>query len=155
MLGLRCCMQAFSSCGKRGQLFVAVYRLLAAVASGVMEHRLSCSTACGIFPDQGLSPWPLHWQPDSYALYHQGNPRVVPSYLLQSGFIAYPRGYIRILSLFCSSNYFIKTLGAPSGWPHPCSHPQMCDKGCCASHRLKPVCSRRAQGTRLRTSAPC
>ena len=56
VLGLRCCMQAFSSCGKQGQLFVAVYRLLAEVASVVMEHRLSCSTACGIFPDQGLSP---------------------------------------------------------------------------------------------------
>ena len=98
----------FIKLGKRGQLFAAVYRLLAAVASVVMEHRLRCSTACGIFPDQGLNPRPLHWQPDSYALYHQGNSRVVPSYLLQCGFIAYPRGYIRILSLFCCSNYFIK-----------------------------------------------
>ena len=108
MLGLRCCMQAFSSCGKQGQLFVAVYRLLTAVASVVVEHWLSCSMACGIFPDQGLNPWPLHWQTDSYALYYQGSPRVVPSYLFQCGFIAYPRGYIRILSLFCCSNYFFK-----------------------------------------------
>ena len=32
-LGLRCCAQAFSSCGERGLLFVAVRRLLIAVAS--------------------------------------------------------------------------------------------------------------------------
>ena len=33
MLGLRCCAQAFSSCGERGLLFVAVCRFLIAVAS--------------------------------------------------------------------------------------------------------------------------
>ena len=32
-LGLRCCTQAFSSCGQRGLLFVADCRLLIAVAS--------------------------------------------------------------------------------------------------------------------------
>ena len=32
-LGLRCCVQAFSSCGERGLLFVEVRRLLIAVAS--------------------------------------------------------------------------------------------------------------------------
>ena len=31
--GLRCCAQAFCSCGERGLLFVAVRRLLIAVAS--------------------------------------------------------------------------------------------------------------------------
>ena len=39
-LGLRCCMQAFSGCGERGLLFVAVRGLLIAVASLVAEHRL-------------------------------------------------------------------------------------------------------------------
>ena len=39
-LGLRCCAQAFSSCGNRGLLFVEVRRLLIAVASLVAEHRL-------------------------------------------------------------------------------------------------------------------
>ena len=29
-------------------------------------HGLSCSTACGIFPDQGSNPCPLPWQEDSY-----------------------------------------------------------------------------------------
>ena len=39
-LGLRCCAQAFSSCGERGLLFVVVCRLLIAVASLVAEHGL-------------------------------------------------------------------------------------------------------------------
>ena len=40
VLGLRCCVQAFSSCGERGLLFVAVCGLLIAVASLVAEHGL-------------------------------------------------------------------------------------------------------------------
>ena len=39
-LGLRCCVRAFSSCGERGLLFVAVRGLLIAVASLVAEHGL-------------------------------------------------------------------------------------------------------------------
>ena len=39
-LGLRCCAQAFSSCGEWGLLFVAVHGLLTAVASLVAEHGL-------------------------------------------------------------------------------------------------------------------
>ena len=40
VLGLYCCTRCFSSCGKWGLLFVAVCRLLIAVASLVAEHRL-------------------------------------------------------------------------------------------------------------------
>ena len=39
-LGLHCCVRAFSSCGERGLLFVAVRGLLFAVASLVVEHGL-------------------------------------------------------------------------------------------------------------------
>ena len=39
-LGLRCCVQAFSICGERGLLFVAVHRLFIEVASLVVEHGL-------------------------------------------------------------------------------------------------------------------
>ena len=39
-LGLRCCARAFSSCGSRGLLFVAMHRLHMAVASLVAEHGL-------------------------------------------------------------------------------------------------------------------
>ena len=35
----------------------------------------SCSTACGIFPDQGLNRCPLHCKMDSYPLDHQESPR--------------------------------------------------------------------------------
>ena len=40
VLGPRCCTRAFSSCGERGLLFVAVRGLLTAVASLVAEHGL-------------------------------------------------------------------------------------------------------------------
>ena len=47
----------------------------------VLGHRLSscgsrfsCSSACGIFPDQGLNPCLLHWPADSLPLSHQGSP---------------------------------------------------------------------------------
>ena len=39
-LGLHCCVQAFSSCGERELLFVAVRGLLIAVASLVADHGL-------------------------------------------------------------------------------------------------------------------
>ena len=42
--------------------------------SVVVAHGLSCSAACGIFPDQGSNPCPLHWQADSQPLCHQGSP---------------------------------------------------------------------------------
>ena len=40
VLGLRCCTQAFSSCGGQGLLFVAVSGLLIVVASLAVEHGL-------------------------------------------------------------------------------------------------------------------
>ena len=40
VLGLRCHGQAFSSCGERGLLFIAVRGLFTAVASLVVEHGL-------------------------------------------------------------------------------------------------------------------
>ena len=39
-----------------------------------LAHRLSCSMACGIFPDWGSNPHLLHWQADSSPLSHQGSP---------------------------------------------------------------------------------
>ena len=43
--------------------------------SVVVAHGPSCFAACGIFPDQGSNPYPLHWQADSQPLRHQGSPR--------------------------------------------------------------------------------
>ena len=42
--------------------------------SVIVAHGPSCSAACGIFPDQGSNPCPLHWQADSQPLRHQGSP---------------------------------------------------------------------------------
>ena len=42
--------------------------------SVVVAHGSSCSAACGILPDQGSNPCPLHWQADSQPLRHQGSP---------------------------------------------------------------------------------
>ena len=49
MLGLRFCARAFSSCGERGPLFVAVRGPLTVVASLVAEHRLQTRrlSSCG------------------------------------------------------------------------------------------------------------
>ena len=49
VLGLRFCATAFSSCGKRGPLFIAVHGPLTIAASLVAEHRLqSCRlSSCG------------------------------------------------------------------------------------------------------------
>ena len=89
VLGLQFCARAFSNCGKWGPLFIAVRRPLTITASLVAEHRLqmhravivahgpSCSAACGIFPDPGSNPCPLHWQADSQPLHHQGSPCTV------------------------------------------------------------------------------
>ena len=43
--------------------------------SAIVAHGPSCSAACGIFPDQGSNPCPLHWQADSQPLRHQGSPQ--------------------------------------------------------------------------------
>ena len=42
--------------------------------SVIAAHGPSCSAACGILPDQGTNPCPLHWQADSQPLRHQGSP---------------------------------------------------------------------------------
>ena len=49
VLGLRFCARAFSSCGKRGPLFIAVRGPLTIVASLVAEHRLQTRrlSTCG------------------------------------------------------------------------------------------------------------
>ena len=54
--------------------------------SVVVAHGPSCSAACGILPDQGLNPCPLHWQADSQPLRHQGSPIMVNFYLALSVF---------------------------------------------------------------------
>ena len=52
-LGLRCCAQAFPSCSEQGLLFIAVHRLLIAVAplccgARGLGSRASVVVACGL-----------------------------------------------------------------------------------------------------------
>ena len=68
VLGLRFCVWAFSSCGKRGPLFIAVRGPLTIAASLVAEHRLQtrrlsncgsrAQSLCGMWdlPRPGLEP---------------------------------------------------------------------------------------------------
>ena len=100
VLGPRFCARAFSSCGKRGPPFIAMRGPLTIAASLVAEHglqtrRLSSygsraqllrGMACGILPDQGSNPCPLHWQADSQPLCHQGSPILIFLIHLELGF---------------------------------------------------------------------
>ena len=105
ILGLHCCMWAFSGCRERRLLCVVVHSSLTAAASrcgaqvpgahaaaveapGLREWAqelwfadFSCSMLCGIFPDQGSNLCPLHWQVDSYPLHHWGSPSGCLSFL--------------------------------------------------------------------------
>ena len=89
VLGLRFCARAFSSCGGGGGhsssrcagLSLLQPLLLRSTGSRrassvIVAHGPSCSAACGIFPDQGSNPCPLHWQADSQPLRHQGSPQM-------------------------------------------------------------------------------
>ena len=42
--------------------------------SAIVAHGPSRSAACGILPDQGSNPCPLHWQAESQPLRNQGSP---------------------------------------------------------------------------------
>ena len=74
-----------SGCGSRAQWLwlsgsVAVALGLSGCGSRALEcgsvvvvSRLSCSVACGVFPDQGLNPHTMYWQVDSLPLDNQGS----------------------------------------------------------------------------------
>ena len=65
VLGLHCCTWAFSSCESRGHSsleclgFSLGSTSSRSTGSVVFAHRLCCSTACGIFLDQGSNLCPL------------------------------------------------------------------------------------------------
>ena len=68
VLCLHCCAGTFTSCSEQALLSSCGARLLLLRSTGSrarVAHGLSCSTACGIFLDQGLNLCPLLWQADS------------------------------------------------------------------------------------------
>ena len=60
----------------------------------VVAHGLSCSVACGIFPNQGSNPCPLHWQADSQPLCQQGSP--MSKFLCRHIFLFLLNTYLRM-----------------------------------------------------------
>ena len=71
--------------------------------SVIVAHGPSCSVACGIFPDQGSNPCPLHWQADSQPLRHQGSPC---SYPFETQFSI---EFVFLLLIYSSSSYILDT----------------------------------------------
>ena len=88
--------------------------------SVIVAHGPSHSAACGIFPDQGSNPRPLHWQADSQPLRHQGSPISIFSKNKLWNFLE--KGYKKFYQF-----YFLNTLILPF-----LSNPAV-------SPRLKPV----------------
>ena len=76
------CFLLLLSTDSRHTASVAVAHGLSSCSTQPLERRLrscgacelSCSPACGMFPDWGPNPCLLHWQEDSYPLHHQGCP---------------------------------------------------------------------------------
>ena len=97
VLGVHCCAQAFSTCKEQGLLsghdaqaslysgfsccrtWACRLQLLWLMGAGsvIVAQGLSCPKPCGIFLDQGLNQWFLHWQEDSYSPHHQESPNLL------------------------------------------------------------------------------
>ena len=76
--GARLWYMGFSCCTTQAQqLWLTgprAYRLQQLWLLGSIVTGFSCFLACGSFQDQESNPSTLHWQVDSYSLYHQGSP---------------------------------------------------------------------------------
>ena len=71
---LCCCLRASSGCGGQGLLIAGCF-LLQSTGSVAVPCGPSCSTASGVFLDQGSNPCLLHCQVDPHPLCHKGSPR--------------------------------------------------------------------------------
>ena len=81
--------------------------------SVVVAHGPGCSAGCGIFPDQGSNPCPLHWQADSQPLRHQGSPNCTFSIRNNNIYMAYICEYIYFsyfLAWFCRRSLLEKIM---------------------------------------------
>ena len=101
-------------------------RALGRTASVFVAHRLSSSVACGIFLDQGLNLYLLHWQADSSPLSHQGSPSKYLNNNNRKAVSFCPggegEGSTCWLSLHpCSQSTTAPALPSPSTWTAPSS----------------------------------
>ena len=95
VLGLRCCVWAFSSSSEQGAALRCSAGLLTVVASLVAEYKLQALgfqelshmdlVALRHVESSQTKDWthPLPWQTDSYPLSHQGCPRHICIYILK------------------------------------------------------------------------
>ena len=67
--GVSCCGARAQGCTRSSNCGSWALEL----SSVVVQHRLNCSKACGIFLDQGSNLCLLHWQADSLPPSHQGS----------------------------------------------------------------------------------
>ena len=99
--------------------------------SAIVAHGPSRPVACGIFPDQGSNPCPLHWQVDSQPLRHQGSPThwffnsmllslhvtIFPSFLflwfIYSFMLLWSQKMLEIISILLNS---LRLVLCPSMW---------------------------------------
>ena len=90
--------------------------------SVIVAHGPSCSAACGILPNQGLNPCPLHRQADSQPLRHQGSS--LPSVF---------RIKTKLLIIWLPQvvlAWFLPTDLAPWSFTVFCSHTSFCSHSC-------------------------
>ena len=80
--------------------------------SVIVAHGPSCSAACGILPDQGLNPCPLHWQADSQPLRHQGSPLD-----FFCSWVLFPSQWLLVCTLKCLlGDCALARCLSPGGW---------------------------------------
>ena len=115
VLGLRFCARAFSSCGKRGPLFIAVRGPLTIAASLVVEHRLQTRrlSNCGSRAQPLLGMWNLPrpgLEPVSPALAGGLSTTAPPGKPLKSSFLTHQTTLLSLSKLqleMLSHNYEI------------------------------------------------
>ena len=86
--------------------------------SVVVVHGPSRSAACGIFPDQGSNPCPLHWQADSQPLHHQGSPLLTFEYTSLTSQLVWLNPGLdlsRVIFLWVSRYFYVNSLDSSQG----------------------------------------
>ena len=110
--------------------------------SVIVAHGPSRFAACGIFPDQGSNPCPLHWQADSQPLRHQGSPlecifKVSLIYVLQTDCTFFFSFTSVLYGRPSPAIYFIhSSVVAIYGECGPSSSPCLCQSGGILPHVL-------------------